>query len=66
MKKPLVDYLQDCVEKVETYPQKSLLDRLGELVSQEMKTFVRNRLRTETITLLNFYKQFPILKIDKV
>ena len=59
--KSLQDYLQDCIEAIENLPDKSLLDGLGELVSSEMKTFVRNKLRSETILLLNFYKEFPIL-----
>jgi predicted nucleotidyltransferase component of viral defense system len=59
--KSLQDYLQDCIEAIENLPNKSLLDGLGELVSSEMKTFVRNKLRSETILLLNFYKEFPIL-----
>jgi len=37
-----------------------LLYGLGELLEQEMKTFVRNKLRIETLTLLRFYKEFPI------
>jgi predicted nucleotidyltransferase component of viral defense system len=60
MKKPLSDYLQDCIDTVEKMPNKSLLDGLGELVNAELKTFVRNKIRTELIVLLNFYKEFPI------
>jgi len=61
MGKTLSDYLQDCIDEIENLPQKSLLDGLGELVSPEMKTFVRNKLRNETIFLLKFYKEFPIV-----
>ena len=60
MGKPLPDYLQDCIDAIENLPNKSLLDGLGELLDTEMKTFVRNKLRKETIFLLNFYKEFPI------
>ena len=62
MRKPLPDYLQDCINTIEFLPNKSLLDGLGELVNPELKTFVRNKLRTETVTLLRFYKEFPIIE----
>ena len=55
------NYLQDCIEAIENLPNKSLLDGLGELVNPELKTFVRNKLRNETITLFKFYKEFPIV-----
>ena len=55
------DYLQDCIEAIENLPKRSLLYGLGELVEQDMKTFVRNKLRTEILKLLRFYKDFPIL-----
>lgn len=58
--KTLSDYLQDCIDAIESLPHKSLLDGLGELVSPELKTFIRNKLRSETVTLLRFYKEFPI------
>jgi len=60
MKKSLSDYLQDCIDTIENLPNKSLLDGLGELVNQEFKTFIRNKLRFEILTLLRFYKEFPI------
>ena len=61
MGKSLPDYLQDCIEAIENLPNKTLLDGLGELVSQEFKIFIRNKLRFETLTLLRFYKEFPII-----
>jgi hypothetical protein len=65
MGKTLPDYLQDCIDTIENLPNKNLLDGLGELVHPELKTFVRNKLRTEIITLLRFYKEFPIIQYDK-
>jgi len=62
MGKHLSDYLQDCIDALENLPSKSLLDGLGELVSQEFKTFIRNKLRFEIVTLLRFYKEFPIIQ----
>ena len=58
--KNLPDYLQDCIDTIENLPNKSLLDGLGELVYPEQKSFIRNKLRPEILTLLRFYKEFPI------
>lgn len=54
------DYLQKCIETLENKSDKGMLNGLGELMDNDMKKFVRTKLRTETITLLKFYKQFPI------
>ncbi|MDR2125922.1 MAG: nucleotidyl transferase AbiEii/AbiGii toxin family protein [Prevotellaceae bacterium] len=58
--KPYSDYMQECIDKITNLPKRSLLYGLGELVSDDLKPFVKNKLRTETIALLNFYKEFPI------
>jgi len=55
------DYLQQCIEQLETRSDKGMLNGLGELTDNEMKIFVRNKLRIETISLLKFYKEFPIV-----
>jgi len=55
------DYMQECIHAMENLPKRSLLYGLGELLEQNMKTFVRNKLRTEILTLLRFYKEFPII-----
>ena len=60
MKMPLADYLQKCIDTLESMSDKGMLNGLGELMDEEMKQFVRIKLRTETIILLKFYKQFPI------
>jgi Domain of unknown function (DUF1814). len=60
MEMTLADYLQKCIDKLEGMSDKGMLNGLGELMDEEMKKFVRAKLRTETITLLKFYKQFPI------
>ena len=59
--KPFSDYLQDCIDAIESLPKKSLLDGLGELVNHQHKTFIRNKLRFEIITLLKFYKEYPMI-----
>jgi hypothetical protein len=61
MEMPLADYLQKCIDTLEGMSDKGMLNGLGELMDEDMKKFVRTKLRTETITLLKFYRQFPIL-----
>lgn len=58
MEMPLSDYLQKCIDTLEGI---GMLNGLGELMGDDMKKFVRSKLRSETIGLLRFYKQFPIL-----
>src|SRR5690554_1331933 len=58
---PYSDYLQKCIDALEEMSDKGMLNGLGELMDDDSKKFVRTKLRTETITLLKFYKQFPIL-----
>jgi len=59
--KPYSDYMQECIYAMENLPKRSLLYGLGELLEQDMKTFVRNKLRTEILIFLRFYKDFPII-----
>lgn len=54
------DYLQKCIDLLESINNKGLLHGLGELMDNDMKNFVRNRLRLETINLLKFYKNYHI------
>jgi predicted nucleotidyltransferase component of viral defense system len=56
-----VDYLQKCIEHLESMNDKGLLQGLGEIMDNEMKKFVKTKLRKETTDLLRFYKDFPIL-----
>jgi len=58
---PLADNLQKCIDTLDGMSDKGMLNGLGELMGEETKKFVRTKLRTETITLLRAYKQFPIL-----
>jgi predicted nucleotidyltransferase component of viral defense system len=60
MKMPYADYLQKCIETIGELPQKTFLDGLGDLLQPDMKTFVRNKLRAELLTLMQFYREFPI------
>lgn len=62
MEMPLADYMQKCIDHLENMSDRGILNGLGELMDEDMKKFVRTKLRTETISLLRFYKEFPILK----
>ncbi len=57
----LADYIQNCIDFLENLSDRGLMNGLGELMNSDMKKFVRTKLRTETISLLRFYKEFPIL-----
>lgn len=61
MEMPYADYLQKCINQLDTMTDKGLLNGLGELMDDETKKFVKTKLRTETINLLRMYKEFPIL-----
>ena len=60
MKMPVSDYLQLCLDRLNGLSDKGLLQGMGELMDEEMKTFVRTKLRTEMIGLMRLYKEFPI------
>lgn len=61
MKMPLSDYIQKCINRLEEISDKALMSGLGELTDAKMKTFVKTKLRKETIQLLSFFKVFPTL-----
>lgn len=61
MEMSLADYMQKCIDHLESVSDRGILNGLGELMDEDMKKFVRTKLRTETISLLRFYKEFPIL-----
>lgn len=56
------EYLQKCIDTLEDMKDIGLLQGVGELLDNKMKTFVRTKLKTETISLLRFYKDFPIFE----
>jgi len=58
---PLADYLQKCIDILESMSDKGLLHGIGELTDSDLKNFVKTKLRSETIGLLKFYKDFPIV-----
>ncbi|MDF1571904.1 MAG: nucleotidyl transferase AbiEii/AbiGii toxin family protein [Bacteroidales bacterium] len=61
MKMPIADYLQKCIDLLESMSDQGLLQGLGELMEDSMKKFVQKKMRIETISLLKLYKEFPIL-----
>lgn len=61
MKKPLADYLQDCIAHLEKMNDRNRLQGLGELMGDEMKTFVKTKLRLETIALFKIYAAMTLL-----
>jgi len=60
MEMPLQDYLQRCIETVEQISDKTIMNGLGELTDGDTKKFAKTQLRKETLSLLTFFKAFPI------
>lgn len=56
----LEEYLQKCIDHLESISEKGLLQGLGELMDDSMKKFVQTKIRSEVIGLMNLYKKFPI------
>jgi predicted nucleotidyltransferase component of viral defense system len=54
-------YLEKCIAAMENVSEKRILSGLGELMDEDMKTFVKNKLKSETINLFKLYRQFPII-----
>lgn len=59
----LLTYFHKCIKAIEKIRENSLLNGLGELMDEDMKFFVRKKLKSEVIDLLKLYEAFPI--IDK-
>lgn len=61
MEMSLTDYLQKCIEHLESLSDKGLLQGMGELTDNKIKKNIKTKMRPEVIELLKFYKKFPIL-----
>ena len=59
MGKSFSEYVQECIDMLGKMSDKGLLNGLGELTDEKMKRFIKTKLRTETISLLQFFKEFP-------
>ncbi len=61
MKMSFEGYLDKCISRIKEIPSKSLLNGIGELVDNNMKAFVKNKLKAETLQMLKMYREFPII-----
>lgn len=50
--KSLKQYLEQCITFIENIPDNILLAGLGELINEKEKTFVKNKLKSDTLFLL--------------
>jgi len=62
MKMPLAEYLQKCINQIESVNNKRILSGMGELLDENLKPFVRTKLQSEFIGLLKFYRDYPIVR----
>lgn len=58
---PLQEHVQRCIDTLEQLSDKTVMNGIGELVDGDMKKFARTKLRKETISLLEFFKAYPIV-----
>ena len=58
---PLETHLGHCIQQLEAMKGRHLLDGLGELTQEETKQFIRTKLLSETIGLLEIFRKYPIL-----
>ncbi|MBU2652717.1 MAG: nucleotidyl transferase AbiEii/AbiGii toxin family protein [Bacteroidetes bacterium] len=54
-------YLDKCISRIDDIPPKSLLNGIGELIDNNMKAFVRSKLKAETLQMLKLYREFPLV-----
>lgn len=63
MKKPLQDYIDDCISVLKTMSNKELMSNVGDLLEGKQKEKMRSgKLLSETIELLEVFKAFPIIE----
>jgi len=58
---PLQEHVQRCIDTLEQLSDKTVMNGIGELVDGDMKRFAKTKLRKETISLLEFFKAYPIV-----
>ena len=58
---PLQEHLQCCIDTLEKVSDKTVMNGLGELTDGDIKKFAKTKLRKETISLLSFFKEFPLV-----
>lgn len=57
----LENYLQQCIDRIAQVNENRILSGLGDLMDEETKWFVKTKLKTEVMSLLRLYKEFPIV-----
>lgn len=62
MQQSLHDYLDKCISTIGDLKTNKLLTGIGDLLDQNMKNFVRNKLKNEALEYLSFYQKYPIIK----
>ena len=58
---PFQEHLQCCIDILEKVSDKTVMNGLGELTDGDIKKFAKTKLRKETISLLSFFKEFPLV-----
>ena len=58
---PYSDYLQKCITELEKKISGSMLSGMGELLDPGLKQFVKTKLLSETLNLLKFYREYPLI-----
>jgi predicted nucleotidyltransferase component of viral defense system len=53
------EYMGACIERIEQLSPKKLLDGIGELIDEKLKSFVRTKLKQECLQFLRMYQTFP-------
>ncbi len=53
------EYMDACIEMIEQLSPKKLLDGIGELIDEKLKSFVRTKLKQECLQFLRMYQTFP-------
>ena len=56
---PLSDYLNHCIQLMESTPTKTIMNGLGEVTDGTIKQFAKTKLKTELIDLLRIFQAFP-------
>ncbi|MDD2385661.1 MAG: nucleotidyl transferase AbiEii/AbiGii toxin family protein [Bacteroidales bacterium] len=52
----LKDYIDYCIQTIKSIKKTGILYGIGELIDNETKVFVKNKLQTETVSLLKIYR----------
>ncbi|MBU0489953.1 MAG: nucleotidyl transferase AbiEii/AbiGii toxin family protein [Bacteroidetes bacterium] len=60
MSTDILNYFDQCVSRIEKVPQNRILSGIGDLVDEDIKHFVRNKLKPDTISLLKLFRQYPV------